>query len=303
MAKAIGEKSDTVTTEVFSGAKRRISGEFERLSQQNDLTPTPELASQLSQLSDEASRLGGSDTSRMVKGWVTELVKKADENGVIPGKAYQSFDSRLGKVIKAGGEPAYYLGNLREAVRSAMDDSIKPADRAAWQTARQQYAALKTIEPIVAKSPTGDIPAAALLQRTTADKAGKARMAMGEGGELGELARIGNRFLKEPPNSGTPDRALVNTVAATGGAGLLTYLSPTVAASTAGTVLGNRGLLSFLNSQGVTQGNSRSLKAIAGLSRPLPRLLPATSLGGTSASFDIGTAYGYDRNDPRYRGD
>lgn len=35
-------------------------------------------------------------------------------------------------------------------------------------------------------------------------------MAVGNGGDLGDLARIGQRFLKEAPNSGTADRMLVN---------------------------------------------------------------------------------------------
>ena len=84
-------------------------------------------------VADEARRLAGPDTARKVQAWADELVGKVDESGVIPGKAYQSFDSRLGKELKAGGEAAHYLGSLREVVRGAMDDSISAKDRAAWK--------------------------------------------------------------------------------------------------------------------------------------------------------------------------
>ena len=299
----IGEDADKITPDVFSRAKQRISGEFERLSGGSDLAPTPELTGQLAQLTDEASRLAGTDTARMVKGWVNELVQKAGPDGMIPGKAYQSFDSRLGNVIKTGGEPAYYLGALRDAVRKAMDDSIATADKAAWQTARQQYAALKTIEPLIAKSPTGNISPAQLMGVVTASKAAKARKASGRSGALGDLADIGQRFLKEPPNTGTADRALVNAAAAGGGAGLLSYLSPTAAITTGSLLAGNRGLLKLLNSRALTQGDSKTLKALAKAARVAPRALPAAGMAGTTPAFNIGTAYGLDPNDPRYRGD
>lgn len=288
-----GVDAAKITPDVFAGAKTRLQNGFETLTARNNLDLDTSHIAQIKTVIDEASRLGGSDTARMVRGWANELLNKVDESGQIPGKAYQSFDSRLAKVLKSGGEPAHYLGQLRDVVRTAMDDSISANDRAAWNTLRKQYAAFKTVEPLVGKSPDGNISPQALMGRVTADSAGKARMATGRGGDLGDLARIGQRFMKAAPNSGTADRLLVN--AAVGG-GLLGaqqggYISPETAATIGGGLLLNRLGLNALNSRALASGDSRALTGLARLLQPAPRLLPAAGnaltlniAGGTPAT-------------------
>jgi hypothetical protein len=278
VADTIGATDDKITADVFRAAKGRIGGAFERLSSQNNLQATPELLARLNQIKAEAQRLGNPDTARSVGAWVDELLGKVESSrnpfsgvggapagGTIPGRAYQAFDSKVGQVMKAGGEPAHYLGNLREAVRGAMDNSIAPADQAAWRLARQQWGNLKTIEPLVAKSTTGDIPPAQLMGRVTADNAGKVRMASGGGGRLGELAQVGSRFLKEAPDTGTADRALVNVGVLGGLLGLqqTEVISPEAAALTAGLLGGNRAALGLLRNPGVIRGASPVLQGAA----------------------------------------
>lgn len=264
VAETIGATDDKITADVFRAAKGRIGSEFERLSGQNQLNVTPELSARLAAIRDEASRLATGDTPRAVGNWIDDLISKAND-GAIPGRAYQSFDSKVGRAMKSGGETASYLGDVRDAVRAAMDDSIAPADQAAWRLARQQWGNLKTIEPLVAKSPTGDIPAAQLMGRVTADNAGKVRMASGGGGRLGELAQIGSRFLKEAPDSGTADRALVNTGLVGGLLGLqqLDVISPETLAITAGLLGGNRAALGLLRNPAIVQGASPVLQGAA----------------------------------------
>jgi hypothetical protein len=64
----------------------------------------------------------------------------------------------------------------------------------------------KIIEPLVAKAKGGDISPQALMGAVTSDSSKKSMMARGKGGEIGDLARIGQAFLKEPPSSGTGER-------------------------------------------------------------------------------------------------
>lgn len=280
IGKTVGlEDAPRLTPDVFAKAKARLQDGFEQLSARNELGLTTGHVSRMRALIDEASRLGGSDTARMVKGWVNELVSKVDGDGMIPGKAYQSFDSRLAKQLKGGGESAHYLGELRDLVRGAMDDSISAQDRAAWQTIRRQYAALKTVEPLVAKSADGDISPQALMGRVTADSAGKIRMATGKGGDVGDLARIGQRFLKVAPNSGSADRMLVN--AAVGG-GLFEaqrrdLIEPQTALLIGGGLLANRMAGNALNSRALAMGDSAALTGLARMVGPAPRLLPAAA--------------------------
>ncbi len=122
------------------------------------------------------------------------------------------------------------------------------------------------------------------MGRVTASKADKARMAVGNSGQLGGLARVGQRFLKEPPNSGTADRALVNRALLGVGGGLGLYgaqreglITPEQAALLGGGLLANRVGLRALNSRALAEGNSRALNGLARLAAPANRLLPATA--------------------------
>lgn len=277
VGKSFGADAPKITPDVFAAAKRKLSNEFETLTARNNLAPTAQLVGDLRNVIDEADRLAVGDTGRVVRGWVDELLSKTGANGTIPGKAYQSFDSKIGKAMKAGGETANYLGAVRESVRKAMDSSISPRDAAKWAQVRGQWANMKTVEPLVGKSPAGNIPPSQLMGRVTSDGAGKVRMASGKGGELGELARIGQQFLKDAPNSGTADRLLVNSLIGGGlyGAQGVGLVSPETAAWAGAGLLGNRLAGRVLASKGLTMGNSKPLNGLARLMSQSPRLAPA----------------------------
>jgi len=289
---SFGAKATKITPDVFATAKTKLSNGFETITSRNNLQLDTAHIGQIKTIIDEATRLGGTDTARMVRGWANELLNKVDAHGVIPGKAYQSFDSRLAKVLKSGGEPAHYLGQLRETVQGAMDDSISAGDRAAWSALRKQWAALKTVEPLVAKSEAGNISPQALMGRVTADNAGKARMATGKAGALGDLARIGQRFMKPSPNSGTADRALVNAAVGGGlyGAQHQGWISPETALTIGGGLLANRVGLSALNSRALAAGDSRALTGLARLMQPAPQVFPALARGVGSGIPIVGGA-------------
>lgn len=122
------------------------------------------------------------------------------------------------------------------------------------QLANKQYANLKTIEPLVAKdSVDGNISPAQLMGRVNASKAGKASMAVGTRGELGDLANIGSKFLKNPtPDSGTSQRLMaykalgsLGTLGAGAVGGSVIGL-PATLASLATAVGGSRGIQAML---------------------------------------------------------
>jgi hypothetical protein len=208
VSRTFGEDAPKVTREVYAGAKARIGGVFERLTANNHLRVSDELLDRMGAVGSEAAKFGNDDSARAVANAIDELLGKADESGVIPGRAYQALDSKLGKLMKAGGEKSMYLGELRDAIRSAMDDSISAADKEAWKTARKQYKNLKTVRDLVAKEGAdGNINPALLMGRVNSSQAGKEANAMGRGGEMADLARIGRQFVRDPiPDSGTASR-------------------------------------------------------------------------------------------------
>jgi hypothetical protein len=84
---------------------------------------------------------------------------------------------------------------------------------------------MKTVEPLVAKSPDGTISPALLNARVSAKFQNRA---YDGGGPLGDLADIGQRFLKDGPDSGTAQRsrafnvlANIGKYGAAAGAGIL----------------------------------------------------------------------------------
>ncbi len=272
VSKTFGEDAPNVTQDIYAKAKTRIGGEFNRLSEQNSLNVDNALLGKLSTLQDDAQKFGTNDSANAVRNAIEELLSKADNAGAVPGKAYQSLDSKLGKLTKSGDEKAMYLGQLRDAVRESMDESITGVDKAAWQTARQQYRALKTIRDLVAKEGAdGNISPALLAGRMNASQAGKESMAMGRGGDLGDLARIGQQFLKDKiPDSGTASR--LGIMGGIGG-GFMGIDPTTMIAGVAGGATAGRGLNAILNSQAARNymlNGSSAASRFGALLTPLP---------------------------------
>lgn len=208
VSREFGENAPKITPDVFASAKSRIGQEFEQLSAKSKLNITDGLMERLGGLQQEAAAFADEGTVRAV-GSAIDRIFRQSKDGVLPGQAYKSLDSTLGKIMASGGEKSFYIGQVRDAIREAMDESIEPAMRQAWQQARGQYKALKTVEPLVAKSADGSISPPQLMGRVTANNAGKSAMASGRGGNLGDLARVG-QAMKSPSSSGTVENALAS---------------------------------------------------------------------------------------------
>lgn len=276
-----GAPERALTPDVYAGAKQRIGNVFDELTQRNSLTPDASMQQGILDLINETQRLGLPEHARMVQGWADDLTRRqvgVGPGAAIPGAGYKEWRSNLGAATKNGGSEAFWLGKLRDIVEGGMDRSISPADQRAWQAARQAYANAKTVEPLIAKSPKGDISPAALMGRVTADSAGKARMATGRAGQLGDLARIGQAYLKDAPNSGTADRLLVNLGIGGGllGAQQTGLIDPKTALAAGGLLMLNRMGSKALNSRALAMGESRALRGLARVAKPAPRALPAT---------------------------
>jgi hypothetical protein len=207
VSRTIGEDTDAITPDVYAAAKQRIGDVFNDVTSRNDLPIDSPLIGKLMAIASQAKSAGDDATGRAVQNAIGRVIDQS-QNSVLPGRAYQSLNTELGNIIKGGGEKGYYVGQVRNALRDAMDNAIAPADKAAWDQARTQYRNLKTIRDLVAKGDSaGNINPSLLMGRVTANGASKEAMATGGGGDLGDLAQIGQRFLKNSvANSGTPER-------------------------------------------------------------------------------------------------
>lgn len=279
IAKTFGEDADAITSDVAAAAKRRIGAEFDRLTTTNNLPLSQPLVADIGAVVQKAAQNATPENAALVAQQAEALIGKS-VNGVVPGQAYREMDSQLGRLMKGtqDGDRKFYLGQLRDALRNGMDSAISPADQLAWKAARGQYRNLKTVEDLVEKAPTGNLSPALLMGKV---RANSSDMAYGGGGDLADLARIGQQFLKaQVPDSGTAQRNLVYELTKAGGAfgggavaGVdpLTVLSMLALGKGASTALNSR-LLAKYAQQGAGQGAQNAASAIE---QSLPLLLSA----------------------------
>ena len=185
------------------------------------------------------------DVQAVVKTFADDLAQiAADNGGVIPGDTLRKLrteaQSRARNVRGAKPDLANALDDVVHRFDDALANNIAEADVTALANARRQYAISKTLEPLVAKHPDGSFPPSSLKGVVTSTKEGKRRMARGEGGDLGEYARVGQDLLKEQVSSGTAERNTIYSALGIGaGAGAAFTSLPAAAALYAGSALYN----------------------------------------------------------------
>lgn len=219
ISKTFGADDTNLTPDVLKSARDTLGAGFNDLSNRNRLNFTNQTLNDLTGLSFDLERYAVGDNKRIVGNYIDDLMGKVEPDGTISGRAYREFDSKIGKKMRGttDGDLRNYLGQLRDIVRGAMDDSISAADQESWKTLRNQYANLQTVADTVKNSPTGEVSAAGLLQRV--NNQSKSAKFTG-GGQLGELARAGKELLTPLPDSGTAQRAFWMRALGGGGLGL-----------------------------------------------------------------------------------
>lgn len=228
--KTIGEDADSVSPEVIARAYQDIGQKFDDALAGQKVSITDDIMSKLAELEKSATDDLTGDHARIVTNKIGKLLADISDDGTIKGEKLGSLRSALSKTIKmTKGDAQPYIAQLRDLVVD-MGVEGSPARRELLNLARSQYRNLKTIEPLAAKAARGDISPSLLLNRVATNFSDFAR---GGGGDLGELARIGQAFLKDPiPNSGTPERLMAyGTILGLGGGAAV---NPVLAAQAAG---------------------------------------------------------------------
>lgn len=242
IGKSFGEDAGKITPEVLDRAQTRIGGVMNDVAARSavpfdnqirtDLTNTVNLANTAGLQTGQAEAIGrqadniarvalqnggtlapGVNVANLAPG---ELLAHVT-GGLIPGNVYQNLTKRGEALDLLQGSRSTTSGQLGGQIKDALDSGLlrgaTPEDVQALREARAQYKALKTVEPLTMRADavggatpsTGDISPAALLARVGQQYPTAARQGLGEI-PLKDLAQIGQRFLKEPPSSGTSER-------------------------------------------------------------------------------------------------
>lgn len=176
------------------------------------------------------------DVQQVIAAYAKDLQTIADQNGgVVPGTTLRKLRTEAQAQQRGArggkGDLANALDRLTHRFDDALSEHAPEGDMTALLDARRQYAISKTLEPLVAKYPDGNFPAAALKSVVTATKDGKHRMATGKAGTLGDYAELGSTLLREQATSGTGERNLIYRLAGDAAAvGKLATLYPVAAA-------------------------------------------------------------------------
>lgn len=233
VARTFGETADTITPEVMSRAKSRLSQTFEKVFARNDIKADQSLLDDLADIQGRATTnltdAQATDVGKAISAVLNEVNKGG---GVLTGRKYHAFTSKGGALqnLVSSADPniKFYAGQAREALDDAFARSASNADDvAALKQAKQQYRAMKVVQDLVPKAADGNISPALLLGKIMTNDKG---MAYTGGGKLGMLARGGQQLLKEIPGSQTAERQLLYAGLSTGGGYALTSsVAPAVA--------------------------------------------------------------------------
>lgn len=201
-----GASADLATPEVLLNQRGTLGKTFEDIAGRNTLTIEPWIKEELGAIGGEASRR--LSNPQAVLNTVNDILRDAP-GGVMQGPKYQGWRETLGRLSKSGGSEGHYFGELKKLLDSTFNAQVSGADAALWQEASRQYGALKTIADAMGGAGTtpniGNI-SPAQLSSSVAKSFGREGKALGRG-ELNDLARVGQAFVKEQiPNSGTQQR-------------------------------------------------------------------------------------------------
>lgn len=240
-----GEDSTKVTPEVLQAAKDRLGDGFNTIAARTTIPMSNDFMNDMQGVVSNA-KLSMPTTSADVveKGAMNVLDTAANNNGNLGGRAYLTMTAKggpLDQMMSSGDSGIRYGGQqLRNVIDDHFQQAASPGDSAELGNLRGQWKAMKTVEPLTLRADTvggatpstGDISPVALRAAVNKSYKNAALAPLGQI-PLNDLAKIGQRFLKEPPSSGTAERTGVQE-AVHGAGNLLGALTMGAAAHEAG---------------------------------------------------------------------
>lgn len=282
VANTFGEDASGLTPEVMSHARSRIGQMFDQVAANTSIPNRDDVLSNLGSVVNEASAVLPESDMAPLRKQVENIASSFDDKGVMSGQAYQALTRRgtpLDRAMQsANPNIRYYAGELRDTLDDALESNAKPEDLDTLRSARLQWKNMRTVEDLAEKAgPDGQINPTLLKGQVR--KSYKDYAYTGAG-DIGHLAEIGQRFLSEPPNSGTASRTAVRNLLT--GAGML-GAGEAAAYAAHNPMLGTLGLLGAGATQAIPPIAARALNNPLTRSLFVDQSVPAwaRAVGGT----------------------
>ena len=253
VAKTFGSDADQLTPNVMDAAKDRIGGVMNDIGSRTDITNTNGLLTNLHSIVSEASQVVPDAELKPLLNQIKNISDTIQGDSTsaggerLSGKSYASLIAKGSPLDNATISKNSDIRQYAQKIRNVLDDAVEaeasPEDVTALKQARFQYKNMMTVKNLAAKANVeGEINPNLLNGAVNTNF--KQRAFQGAG-DLGELAQIGQTFMKEPPNSFTADRTfdrlkkLMPGLTVAGGVDAGLALShPILAAQVAGGALG-----------------------------------------------------------------
>lgn len=212
VAATFGASSDKVTPPVMAQARRDLGQQFEDFGASHAITNVDDLQSRLGGIVKDAQSVMPESEVAPLLNQVQNIgdvaTRDANGNRVIPGDAYLALTKTgapLDRVMQSkDSNVRYYAGQIHDALSDALAQNATPQEVSDFANTRLQYKNLMTVKGLAAQAGiTGEISPvklASVVNRSFDDRA------FSGAGPLGELADIGQTFMKQPPNSFTAQR-------------------------------------------------------------------------------------------------
>jgi hypothetical protein len=329
VSRTFGQDAEQLTPGVIQDAHTQLGNVFEHAANVstlpifrvgpygNPIINDHQLVGDLQNIVQRAIRSGSAADIPAIRQQAANILRTAwDNQGNLGGRAWLDLTESSGPIADMINSDRGVIRTaglrMREALNAALQRWAPPDVAPAVQDARTQWKNLKTVEPLIMRADTpggatpstGVISPAALRQAVnTSFGDNVVRQPLGAV-PLNDLARIGQRFLKEPAQTGTGAQANVSKVVEAAGhavPGVLTGALGTHAvesgnwkelAALIGTLAANRGAQSVmrmpgfvnrpvraaLNPEGFQFRNPWALGALS--ESPSGMWLPGQRLGG-----------------------
>ena len=204
LSNTFGENADRITPDVMAAAKKRLGSEFDTVEKNTSVRFDRSLAGSLGTVLRDANSVLEPNQIAPIANRITEISNLV-KNGEFDGKTFNNMlkkNAPLNRLQNAiDPNVKYYAGEIRTALQDALERSATPDMAQRYNMARYQYKNMKTVQPLAEKAATGDISPTLLLNEV---RKSNPNFAYGSGGDIADIARIGQRFMKQPPDSGTP---------------------------------------------------------------------------------------------------
>ena len=213
ISKTFGADSPELTPEVMQAAKDNLGQTFDNIASKTIIQADQPFTQGLLTIQDEAAKVLPASEVVPIQNQITNVLSAAGDDGTISGSAYQALTRKGAPLDRAIQSDDPNVSYYAQQIRSTLDDAMQRSLQSSGQTdllnqlqqTRLQYRNLMTVAPLAAKSVDGTI-SPSLLKGAVVRSFGNS--AFTGAGDLGNLANIGQTFIKPQPSSGTAERLL-----------------------------------------------------------------------------------------------